>query len=153
MRNTMNRKNVLKRRVGVYFAVVVSAAFILALAPGGGGAVANEKSVLETVTPEEALSLIEQNGDGSGFAILDVRTPDEFNEGHIANAVNIDYYSDGFRENLDRLDKGKTYLLYCRSGSRSGKALPLMGELGFERVYNMGGGFVQWEKKGFPVAK
>ena len=153
MRNTMNTKNVSKRRVGVSFAVVVWAVFILALVPGGGGAVANEKPVLKTVTPEEASALIEQNGGGSGFMILDVRTPDEFNEGHIANAVNIDYYSDSFRGDLDRLEKDKTYLLYCRSGSRSGRVLPLMGELGFEKVYNMGGGFVQWEMKGFPVAK
>ena len=153
MRSTMNTENVSKRRVGVSFAVVVSAVFILALVPGGRGAVANEKPVLKTVTPEEASALIEQNGDGSGFMILDVRTPDEFNEGHIANAVNIDYYSDSFRGDLDRLDKEKTYLLYCRSGSRSGRVLPLMGELGFERVYNIGGGFVQWEMKGFPAAK
>jgi rhodanese-related sulfurtransferase len=153
MRNTINAKNVSKRRVGVSFAAVVSAVLTLALVPGGGGAVAKEKPVLKTVTPEEASVLIRQNEDDSRFMILDVRTPDEFNEGHIANAVNIDYYSDSFRGDLDRLDKDKTYLLYCRSGSRSGRVLPLMGELGFERVYNMGGGFVQWEMKGFPAAK
>jgi rhodanese-related sulfurtransferase len=153
MRNTINAKNVSKRRIGVSFAAVVSAVLTLALVPGGGGAVAKEKPVLKTVTPEEASVLIRQNEDDSRFMILDVRTPDEFNEGHIANAVNIDYYSDSFRGDLDRLDKDTTYLLYCRSGSRSGRVLPLMGELGFERVYNMGGGFVQWEMKGFPAAK
>jgi rhodanese-related sulfurtransferase len=153
MRNTINAKNVSKKRIGVSFAAVVSAVLTLALVPGGGGAVAKEKPVLKTVTPEEASVLIRQNEDDSRFMILDVRTPDEFNEGHIANAVNIDYYSDSFRGDLDRLDKDTTYLLYCRSGSRSGRVLPLMGELGFERVYNMGGGFVQWEMKGFPAAK
>ena len=82
-----------------------------------------------------------------------MRTPEEFGEGHIENATNIDFYSETFRDELDNLDKNKTYLIYCRSGGRSGKALDIMAELNFKEVYNILGGINQWKSEEFPTVK
>ena len=85
--------------------------------------------------------------------ILDVRTPEEFSSGHLEDAVNINYYSINFQNDLAKLDKTKTYLIYCRSGSRSGRSLNLMKQLGFIRVYNVSGGILQWEKEGYRITQ
>ena len=77
--------------------------------------------------------------------ILDVRTEDEWNEGIIPNAILIDIYKgQGFIYELEELDKTKNYYVYCRSGNRSGQACSIMNELGFEKAYNLAGGFMQW---------
>lgn len=77
--------------------------------------------------------------------ILDVRTEDEWNEGIIANAINIDIYKgQGFIYALEELDKSKNYYVYCRSGARSAQACGIMNELGFANAYNLLGGIMQW---------
>lgn len=85
--------------------------------------------------------------------ILDVRTPDEFKQGHIENAVNIDYYKSNFKTNLDKLDKSKPIYVYCRSGHRSGLTKQLMQQLGFVEVYDLDGGIIAWSKNGLPLIK
>ena len=78
--------------------------------------------------------------------ILDVRTPEEVEEGYIPNATNIDIYlGQGFLDELEKLDKSKNYYVYCRSGNRSGQACALMNNAGFENAYNLEGGFMNWE--------
>ncbi|MCV6604804.1 MAG: rhodanese-like domain-containing protein, partial [Porticoccaceae bacterium] len=98
----------------------------------------------------QAEQLIENN---SGLVILDIRTAKEFIEGHIAGAVNIDYYSDDFRQSLAALDKGKTYLVHCRSGGRSGRSLKLFNELGFEKVIHLDGGIKAWKSEKLPLSE
>lgn len=72
--------------------------------------------------------------------VIDVRTDEEYNEGHLAIADHqYDLNNGEFRENLDHLNKSKTYYLYCRTGNRSGKAAKMMKDKGFEKVYNVGG--------------
>lgn len=112
-----------------------------------------QTQIIENITPEETYILIQGNKDNLNFVILDVRTPEEFLGEHIENAVNLDYYSDTFRNDLDKLDKNKTYLIYCRSGSRSEKALNIMKELDFREVYNMSGGIIKWKSEGLPTTK
>ena len=107
--------------------------------------------ITENITPQEAFTLIQNNKNNPDFVIIDVRTPGEFAEGHIENAINIDYYSETFRDELNNLDKNKTYLIYCRSGGRSGNALDIMEELNFREVYNMSGGIRQWTAEGLPI--
>ena len=107
--------------------------------------------IIENVTPQEAFTLTQDNENNPDFVILDVRTPEEFTGGHIEDAINLDYYSETFRDELDKLDKNKKYLIYCRSGSRSGKALDIMEELNFREVYNMSGGILEWESEGLPT--
>ena len=109
--------------------------------------------IIEDVTPQEAYTSIQENQDNPDFVIIDVRTPEEFTEGYIEGAINIDFYSETFADELDILDKNKTYLIYCRSDNRSGRALPLMEELNFREVYNMTGGIIQWNAEGFPTTK
>ena len=70
--------------------------------------------------------------------ILDVRTEDEFNDGYIPGAINIDIYKgQGFIYRVEELDKSKNYYVYCRSGGRSGQACSIMSQLGFENTYNL----------------
>ena len=77
--------------------------------------------------------------------ILDVRTELEYNEGSIANAINIDIYEGQvFITRLEDLDKSKNYYVYCRSGARSANACELMASLGFENAYNLLGGILEW---------
>lgn len=109
--------------------------------------------IIETITSQEAFSLIKENQKNPEFVILDVRTQPEFAEGYIENAINIDYYSNTFRDELNKLDKNNTYLIYCRSGSRSGKALDIMGGLNFKEVYNVSGGIIAWNAEGMPTVK
>ena len=109
--------------------------------------------IIENITPEEAYILILESKDNPNFVILDVRTPEEFLGEYIENAVNLDYYSDTFKNDLDKLDKNKTYLIYCRSGRRSENALNIMKELDFREVYNMSGGIIKWKSEGLPTTK
>lgn len=109
--------------------------------------------IIEDVTVEAASELIEENRGDPDFALIDVRTPDEFNEGHIEGAVMIDYLDEGFRDSVDALDRDKTYVVYCRSGRRSDGARDVMAELGFREVYNVLGGIEGWIAEGLPVVK
>ncbi len=79
--------------------------------------------------------------------ILDVRKPNEFRAGKIDGAINIDYFAPDFRDQLGALDKSASYLVYCKKGGRSAKATTIMKELGFEKVYDMSGGYDQWDQK------
>lgn len=108
---------------------------------------------IRNINPEEAFSLIKKNGQKPNFVILDVRTPREFNGGHIPGAVNLNYYAPTFGKDLDRFDKEKAYLVYCLSGMRSGNTLSLMKEAGFHEVYNMLGGIAAWKALGLPSVR
>ncbi len=116
-------------------------------------ALKTQEQVIEDVTSEEAYALVQDNEENEDFVILDVRTPEEYASGHIENAVNMDYYSNIFRDELNKLDKNRTYLIYCGSGTRSGRALEMMKELGFREVYNVVGGIARWKAEGLPVAE
>lgn len=88
----------------------------------------------------------------TGVVVLDVRTIDEFNSGHIEGAKQLDYYeTDSFNASIDALDKDVTYLLYCRSGGRSGTTYDMMVQKGFKNVYNLEGGMLAWQKANMPV--
>jgi rhodanese-related sulfurtransferase len=76
--------------------------------------------------------------------ILDVRTPGEFNSGYIPGAINIDIYAADFQSRVQKLDKSKTYLVYCRSGARSSNAGNFMVTNGFKQVHNLKGGMMAW---------
>ena len=79
------------------------------------------------------------------FQILDVRTPDEYNEIRIPNSINIDFYNSGdFMQKLQILDKNRSYYVYCRTGSRSATTCELMKEMGFTKTYNLLGGITEW---------
>lgn len=77
--------------------------------------------------------------------ILDVRTPQEFQGGHIPNALLIDYNSGYFADQAEKLDRDKTYLVYCAVGGRSSKASQILIDKGFKNVYNLQNGFSKWD--------
>ncbi len=84
------------------------------------------------------------NRDGNAM-ILDVRTQEEVDEGKIPNSLHIDIYKgQGFIDEVDNLDKTKSYYVYCRAGARSAQACSVMNQLGFKNTYNLMGGFSQW---------
>jgi rhodanese-related sulfurtransferase len=87
----------------------------------------------------------------AGIITLDVRTPGEFNEGHIEGAKLIDFQSGNFESEIATLDKSKTYAVYCRSGSRSGQAVKIMSDAGFTKLYNLDGGVIDWANAGLPL--
>ena len=103
-----------------------------------------------------------ENADVQGFAelvrdsnvvVLDVRTADEFAEGHIERAVNIDYKKDDFMDRAKAaLPTGKTIAIYCRSGRRSGNAASMLAPEGYVLV-NLKGGIIDWQNAGMPVVK
>ncbi|WP_086477089.1 MULTISPECIES: rhodanese-like domain-containing protein [Arenibacter] len=78
--------------------------------------------------------------------VLDVRTPEEVEEGYLPNMTHIDIHlGQEFITALEKLDKSKNYYVYCRSGNRSGQACAIMNKLGFENTYNLQGGIMEWE--------
>jgi rhodanese-related sulfurtransferase len=91
--------------------------------------------------------------DAHGSTVLDVRHADEFAEDHIEGAVNIDVEEPSFGQNIQSLDKSKTYLVYCRAGRRSMNAAQQMTAAGFTDVVNLDGGLTSWKEQGFPVSK
>ncbi len=85
--------------------------------------------------------------------VIDVRTPEEFAEGHIEGATLIDINSPTFGDEIDALDRDANYLVYCRSDNRSGQAVEIMQQIGFEQVWDMDGGIVVWSAEGRPVVR
>ena len=77
--------------------------------------------------------------------VLDVRTEGEYEEGFIPHAINLNLMSPDFMQHLERLDKSKTYLVYCRSGNRSGTACSIMASKGFTKVFNLANGIMFWD--------
>ena len=103
-----------------------------------------------SIDSKEAYGLIKVD---SNIAILDVRTAKEFADGHVAGAVNIDVNQADFAQKIDQLDRSKTYIVYCRSGRRSSKAVSIMASKGFRNLYNVSDGFLGWNKNGLPFVK
>ncbi|HAS46434.1 MAG TPA: rhodanese-like domain-containing protein [Microscillaceae bacterium] len=80
----------------------------------------------------------------SNAVILDVRSEAELNEGSIPNHILIDFMKPDFTNKVTELDRDKTYLVYCRSGNRSGKTCAMMAQMGFTKLYNLDGGIMAW---------
>ena len=105
---------------------------------------------IETVSAADAASLLD---DRPEVAIIDVRTPEEFGEGHIAGATMLDFYRADFRDRIAELDRDAPYVIYCRSGNRSGQTKDIMAELGFTDVTDIDGGVVAWVQAGYGLVR
>ncbi len=108
---------------------------------------------IQNLSAHEAITVIQENQGNPAFIILDVRTLAEYGQGHIAGAQLLDYKSARFSAGLERLDKTKTYLVYCRTGNRSGRALHLMETLGFGKIYHLKAGIMDWGSQKLPLVK
>ena len=85
--------------------------------------------------------------------IVDIRTPEEFAEGHIEGAVNINLFDKDFLDQISQFDKSKPIFLYCRSGNRTSSASKKIADLGFEQVYDLQGGILNWQRNNQQIAK
>lgn len=83
--------------------------------------------------------------------LVDVRTPGEYKDGHLAKAVNIDYKNADFAENVNKLDKNKPVFVYCLAGVRSAAAAKILHDKGFTEIYDMAGGYMKWTAAGKTV--
>jgi len=82
---------------------------------------------------------------GKDLQLIDLRTPKEYKAGFIDDAINIDYYDQGnFKKSFEKLDKNKPLYIYCRSGNRSQKSVPLLLNFGFTEIYDLKGGYNAW---------
>lgn len=104
---------------------------------------------LVTVSADQAATVIAGT---PGVVVLDIRTPEEFADGFIAGAVNIDFYEPNFAQQIDLLPKDTPYVVYCRSGNRSSQAMETFADLGFTDVTEIDGGIVSWVGSGLPLA-
>jgi rhodanese-related sulfurtransferase len=85
--------------------------------------------------------------------LVDVRTSGEYAQGHLANAVLIDIYSDDFKSRVAKLDKTKPVFVYCKAGSRSSSAVGVFAEMGFKEIYDLSGGISAWQRANKPIEK
>ncbi len=100
---------------------------------------------------DAAAGLAIQTDPPEDLVILDVRTAEEFDEGHLEGAIMLDFYQEDFAQQLAELDPDVPYLLYCRSGNRSGETAALMEDLGFNDVADVDGGILAWAQGGNPI--
>jgi phage shock protein E len=110
----------------------------------------SQAQVKTELTSTEVNSMIKNN---EKWIILDVRTPVEFQQGHLKDAINIDFYQPDFKEQINKLDKNKVYLVYCRTKNRSTVAVNFMVESGFTRIYQMMDGYSGWGINNLPFEK
>ena len=109
----------------------------------------NNGAIAENIDVEKFSKSIEKEG----IIILDVRTPQETMQGVIEGAKRINYYSEDFMMQVNKLDKNKPIYIYCASGGRSGGAMHKMNAVGFKEIYNLIGGMNVWRQKGLPTVK
>ena len=100
----------------------------------------NSSSEIKKISSEN-LILLDKNKD---IQVVDVRRLREYNSGHITGAINIDFYKSSFVEDINKLDKSKTTVVYCKSGNRSNKSALIMDSLGFTDFYDFSEGMNGW---------
>jgi len=111
--------------------------------------IGTEKNGVIHVNATEAAELLKSD---PSVIVLDVRTRGEYESGHIDGAVQINYFSPNFRARLSELDGEATYLVHCKSGGRSSRAVRLLKDQGTETIYHLDGGIKAWKKAGLPIA-
>jgi rhodanese-related sulfurtransferase len=105
------------------------------------------KEGIELVTPQEMQELAQMED----VQLVDVRTPGEYEEAYIDGFQNIDYLSDTFSADIEKLDKSKPVIVYCKSGRRSANCAEELKEKGFVKVYDLDGGIEKWKYEGFDI--
>jgi len=144
----MNLKYKVKALIGV---VLISIVLLQGCTTTEYNSPYSKTQTLLDITAIESYAIIQNNTENPNFIIIDIRTPEEYESGHLVDSIIIDYYESTFEKDIDQLDKEKTYLIYCRTGRRTGLAMDIMEDLNFLNVYNMLGGITQWEADGLPI--
>lgn len=140
-----------------WFLLPVLLVLTLIAAPGAGPARAKETAAASAlpaagnISVRDAAALLRNAP--AGLIILDVRTPQEFREGHLAGARNVDFFGGRFEMETADLPRDATLLIYCRSGKRSAAAAETLGEAGMDRILHMYQGIEGWKDAGLPLVK
>lgn len=130
-------------------ATATSLLLVGALALGACGGSTATDTILETRPVGEIEEIVASPP--PDLVLLDIRTPEEFAAGHLAGAINVDYYANDFEDRLAELNLEVPYVMYCNSGNRSSNALPVMDSLGFQEVYELDGGIQAWFSANLPI--
>jgi rhodanese-related sulfurtransferase len=132
----------MRKQIFLFFIVILTTTW---------SAYSTNDTIYRNITVVQADSLIQANTGNPDFIIIDLRQASYYVNGHIANAINIDYYAANFSALLDALDHSKKYLIYCQSGYRSGLTFTMMQNKHFKEVYNMLNGLPAWISAGYPT--
>jgi rhodanese-related sulfurtransferase len=124
-------------------------AVMLAACGGSSTATATATAEIQLVSASDAATVLNERA--PEVVLLDVRTPEEFNEVRVPGSVNVDFYAADFASQLDTLAKDVPYVVYCRSGNRSSQTMNIMRELGFLEVWDVDGGIISWNEAGLPL--
>lgn len=148
----------LGRRALALTAVLALGAFPLAGCSDDAGSSASKTTQSVAASTPAAFSEVDPQAFAAALAVpgtvvLDVRTPQEFADGHLPNAVNLDIENATFDTQLAALSTASTYAVYCRSGNRSGAALEKMRAAGFTSAFHLGGGIGAWQSAGLDVVQ
>jgi len=136
----------MKKSIMMVIAIVCSMSFSMKVSAGRNSLpsmiILQNTPIFKVVSSKEFKTLMSKKG----AQLVDVRTPKEYNDGHIGVAKNIDFYGSTFKSQMEKLDRNKPVLLYCHSGGRSGQALTMLKSMGFKEVYDLKGGWSSWPK-------
>lgn len=110
-------------------------------------------SIREDISVEQAYEKIIKGIQDSNLVVIDVRTPKEYEQFRLKNTLFINYRDPNFKTEINKLDRSKTYIVYCLSGKRSGQTCDIMQEAGFKEVYNIAGGMLKWQALDLPVVR
>ncbi len=139
----------------LFFLLFFSFTFLLSCQPANSQDKASKEALAAKAAPGETVNEVlppeaykaKLKELGAEVQLVDVRRPNEHREGHIEGALNIDFLEDGFAKKMERqLDKDKPVMLYCRSGRRSAAAARELEALGFKEIYDLEGGFLNWQE-------
>ena len=143
--------------IAVIVLIVVGVAF---LSQRFGEQVAEQKEAESStvvtgnsIPAQEAFKLVQANKQNKKFVILDVRTPEEFAAEHIDKARNLNFDDANFKAEVNKLHKNQKYLVYCKTGGKSGKTVNMMREIGIREVYHLAGGLAKWSDANLPTQK
>lgn len=112
--------------------------------------IGTEKNGVIHVDAAEAAEVLRHD---NGIIVLDVRTRGEYDDGHLDGAVQINYFAPNFKRRLSELDSEAAYLVHCKSGGRSSRAVRLLKDQGTETIYHLDGGILAWKEAGLPIVK
>lgn len=107
--------------------------------------------IVRDLTAPQVRSLLERHAGDKNFIILDVRTPHEYRSGHIPGAVLLDFHSPAFPNSLNKLNRSKTYLIYCQTGYRSSRTVQMIEKMGFKSIYHLQRGVLEWYRHKLPL--
>ncbi len=110
----------------------------------------SKEKAIKQIESTDAVDLLKSD---SSIIVLDVRTPEEFNAGHVKDAINIDITQPDAFSKIDNLKTSDKYIVYCRTKNRSKTAVDYMTQKGFNHVYHIMDGYVGWDRKNLPLEK